>query len=463
METLRVDICYRPLRIGWAIREGDIGAFRQAVKLSHAIWGGQFNPIIIIDREEEANQLVELFRVDLIIPIGETNEVKEFPKKFPHLLKPFLLEDLFLSSRGKNNKCQVLDVLNTLVYLQNTTEGKAIKETGFRIYSWQLNDPLSDIFLIQFGAYPDKQEIGVDYRDTLLKMLDATEHAIDLTSAIPSESLNFPTISSLSRYGLKRHYSIREGMNFSGFFVGDAKNVDDLVCYWNLRAADISLWFVDPSHFERYIDIVSPLGERAMSGLDSQHNMEPRVAIWSYDRSIESFRRFFSNPQMTACLISDEIWNGSNVRAPMMYFGDSSTLGIVGNEKNQFSVSFALNEKPFSDNIWFHTQHLIASVSFLGGLYRNEQYTYNLPYIPDFNMFYGREMYLYNRLRIESERIGIIINATENSIGLNAISVAKLFQRIFEMAAYNSEVSSGGLIARQLILMFRRFAKGASF
>jgi len=36
METTRVDLAYRPLRIGWAIRPGDVEAFRSAARLSYA-------------------------------------------------------------------------------------------------------------------------------------------------------------------------------------------------------------------------------------------------------------------------------------------------------------------------------------------------------------------------------------------------------------------------------------------
>ncbi|MFZ5615262.1 MAG: hypothetical protein ACOY4L_10650 [Pseudomonadota bacterium] len=31
MDTLRVDICYRPMRIAWVIKSGDLDAFRQAL------------------------------------------------------------------------------------------------------------------------------------------------------------------------------------------------------------------------------------------------------------------------------------------------------------------------------------------------------------------------------------------------------------------------------------------------
>ena len=52
LDTLRVDICYRPLRVGWVIKLGDTDAFRQAVKFSHTLWGGRFNPILMADRED---------------------------------------------------------------------------------------------------------------------------------------------------------------------------------------------------------------------------------------------------------------------------------------------------------------------------------------------------------------------------------------------------------------------------
>jgi hypothetical protein len=70
METARVDICYRPLRVAWAIHSTDNDGFRQAVCLSHTLWGGRFNPIVMADRPEEARQLIELYRADVVVAIG---------------------------------------------------------------------------------------------------------------------------------------------------------------------------------------------------------------------------------------------------------------------------------------------------------------------------------------------------------------------------------------------------------
>src|SRR5262245_33131257 len=95
METTRVDICYRPLRIAWAIHSGNRAAFRDAVRLTHTLWGGRFNPIVLVDREDEAKQIIDRFRTDLIIPVGTSEEVASFPRRFPHLINPFLPQSLF--------------------------------------------------------------------------------------------------------------------------------------------------------------------------------------------------------------------------------------------------------------------------------------------------------------------------------------------------------------------------------
>lgn len=115
MDTIRVDICYRPLRIGWVIRSDDRDAFRRSAELSHTLWGGRFNPILMADREEEASRLIDLFRIDLLLPLGESDEVKSFPKKFPHLINPFFHDSIFIGGDKERKRAQVLDVHNALV------------------------------------------------------------------------------------------------------------------------------------------------------------------------------------------------------------------------------------------------------------------------------------------------------------------------------------------------------------
>lgn len=451
MDTIRVNICYRPLRIGWAIRSGDMEAFRQAVRLSYTLWGGRHNPIFVFDREEEAKRLADLFRIDMIWPLGETDEAKAFPKRFPYLIRPFFHDTLFVGDE-KSKQAQVLDVHNALVHLHDKPEWKAIEGAGVRLYTWQADDPLADAFLIQLGAYPSAEETGLDYRGLLTQVAGATEHILDPAAVIPADTLDHPSIPYLSGYGLDRHYTIDAGRDTPGFFVGDAGNVDDLLCHWNLQAAGIPLWFVDPSHLDRYADIIPKWESVVRKTVAHRHEWKRSIAVWSRREDFDQACKPFDDMQVMRCHVSDALWNGRNVRAPMMHLGEVSVLGVVGRESGRPKVSFALTEKPYCGDVWFHQQRLVASISFIGGLFGDEQHTLIPPYLPELNEFYARSMYFrYDELRIEPGRVGLVIDAADHDSYLYALPIADLMERIFGMAGYTSKLSAAGLIARQIL------------
>jgi hypothetical protein len=136
----------------------------------------------------------------------------------------------------------------------------------------------------------------------------------------------------------------------------------------------------------------------------------------------------------------------------MMFFGKASTLGVISTESEKPKVSFSLDDKPFSDDAFFHTQCLVASLSFIGGLYGDEQHVLIPPFIPELNEFYARSMHFeYSKLRSESDRIGLVIDACDKTGFIYALLVADLFERIFDLAGFSAKLSVGGLIARQLI------------
>jgi len=239
--NITVDICYRPLRIAWAIHSGDREAFRKAVRLTHTLWGERFNPIVLVDRAEEAKQIIELFRADVIIPVGDIEDVKEFPKRFPHLINPFFSKTLFLKDAGKAARAHVLDMHNALTHWSDTSELKAIDDKGVRHFVWDDDDALADTLLMQYGAYPDATDIGIDYAKILSQATLTSACRIDKAASIPLDVLEHLNLGYLTRHGLRRHYTVRAGWDYAGFFVGDGGNIDDLVCFWNLRAADIHL------------------------------------------------------------------------------------------------------------------------------------------------------------------------------------------------------------------------------
>jgi hypothetical protein len=137
MDTARVDICYRPLRIAWAIRSDDREGFRRAVRLTHTMWGGRFNPIVFADRLDEARQIIELFRADMVVSVGCSAEVKEFPARFSYLISPLFPDELFLQWQDQHTRAHVLDIDNAFTKWRGTPDWQKLAEEGI----WLFNGP----------------------------------------------------------------------------------------------------------------------------------------------------------------------------------------------------------------------------------------------------------------------------------------------------------------------------------
>jgi len=449
MDTTRVDICYRPLRIAWAIRSDDWVAFREVVRLTHTLWGGRFNPIVMADREEEARQTIELFRADFIVPVGASDEVQNFPLRFPYLINPLFPKDLFLRDPGRTTRAHVLDMHNALTHWRDTPAWKSLTTDGaIGVPGWAADDPLADAFLAQWGDYPDAAATGIDYGDILNQAALAIRAEINLNHPLPAD-LSFVTLNALSRHGLYRHHAVRPGWDHPGVFVGDVARIEDLVAFWNLRAADIRLLFVDPKQLWRYEQLLPAYTQSVAEGMAHLPEHRRGFAVWTHHTRTDEVTRLFAGQRLTVCQIGVPGHGLGGARPPMMILGEESALGVYGGAGGRPRVSFAFHAKPFNGNTWFYTQHLVASVTLLGG---DEQHTFHPPYVPEWNEFYSRTMHFhYDRLRIEPERIGIVIDAADHDVHLSALPTSDLMEKLFDTAGLTAVPSSGGLIARQLI------------
>jgi hypothetical protein len=62
-----------------------------------------------------------------------------------------------------------------------------------------------------------------------------------------------------------------------------------------------------------------------------------------------------------------------------MMIEQTTQMGILSTERDQPKLSFAYGSKPFNGDLWFYTQHLVASLSFIGGLHDDVHHTLHLP------------------------------------------------------------------------------------
>jgi hypothetical protein len=452
METARVDITYRPLRIGFALISSDLVSFRKVVRLCSAFWGGLYNPIIAADMPESA-KLVEVFRPDFLVPIGDDPAIAAFIARFPHLINPLFPQQLFFApSHGREGQARLLDMQNLIVHHQDSAEWKALVNAGFRFPRWALDDPLADAFLAQFGGFPNPTEIGLDYDKFVSQATTAIDIDVKPNAILPPIILDHPSIAYLNRHGLEPHYNSNASWIYHGLYLGDASNSADLINFWNLRACGMQLHFLDLTHRDRLAEFQSLFIERLrarLSGLDEFHR---KPAIWSRDEFGEQAKELAGQDGYILCSLGEGSWNGLNIHPQIMHFGKESSLGVLGGSPAHTRIRFALKDKPFSGETRFYQQHLVASVSLIGGRTDGANYTFQPPYIPELNEFAARAMhYDYSALRLERDGVGVVIDAADHDISLEALSSSSLIEQIFDLGGFLAKPSSSGLITRQLI------------
>lgn len=459
MDTSRVDIVYRPLRIAWVIKAGDFEAFRRIAKLSCTLAGGRFNPIIIVD-DPDAVRIVESFRADVVRPVGDAPELKAFAEKFPHLIEPwFGSGELHYDDGRGGGSCHLLDVHNLLARWYREREWRDIAEYGLRRFVWSDDDPLKDVLLIEHGMFPPQQEVFTDYATVLMNTAEPDaiiDIAIAADQPIPEEAAKHPSIAMMGRFGVRRYpLSDYNGWDYPGFFAGKADDLADLVTFWNLRAADVRIRFIDLRYMPRYAAVL-PIEQADMrQAVAQREEFRRQVALWSREelgeQAAEVAKQIVGDGPVTVATVREHFWNGMNMKPPTMMLGDATSLGVIMQGSDKATASFALGDKPFSEDNWFHMQKLVASLSMFRWQ-KDKEGTFQVPFVPELNEPMGRTSNVgYAEFRAEPGRIGVVIDATTTDESVAAIPTLELVEKLFGAFGLKASLSNAGLITRQLI------------
>jgi len=454
MNTLSVRLLYRPLRIGWCVLPNDFDAIRSAIRLSFAMWGGSFNPIIPIGDAELADSLINVFRVDVLMPASKGEAVEKFIAQRTNLPWPIFHGDPLLARGGPSPRKDlgVVDIEHPIrrIY-EEFFKSNLAAAPGLDIWEWPVEDPLNNVLLCQYGGMPAAEEVGKDYPGIAAMALIGQRKSIPTDGPLPVPALDRETLASLNRAYTQQHYVVRNFWDFPGFFVGHADDFDDLLTYWNLRAADIQLHFYDPRFPDRFL-LLKDFWSATVRREPPRPGRGPGVAVWHQrDYPLANIDAFGQG--LTVCAVDTPSWNGMNIMAPIVHFGSESVLASVGEVgSGRPEISFAMTAKPFVESREAHIQRYVLSVDPGTGLFGNERFTLHTPFIPELNEYYGRNChFIYSDARAEPESLGIITTADTQHMSLRALDVTRLISKVFESVGIKAEPSGPGRICSTLI------------
>lgn len=258
MPVTSIKVSYRPVRIGFLIRDGSIEDFIACVEINTILWGGIYNPIIPVGNSmDSARRLIDLFAVDILMPIVADENINQLLKEYSFLSNSFRFggKDIYIKDFKTSKKVPAyLDVIQIINYHWEDyfKHQEDHNKSNCTYISWSEKDDLNNLFKVLFGHYPKDTELKHNYENVFKNGLRSnTETIVDGISA----DLVLKTVPiGITTDRLKLDIS---GHQVDGIFIGDSSDKNDLLSYWNLRASGIVLRFLPLdkiSRFEQYIN-----------------------------------------------------------------------------------------------------------------------------------------------------------------------------------------------------------------
>jgi hypothetical protein len=251
-----------------------------------------------------------------------------------------------------------------------------------------------------------------------------------------------------------------------GIVLGSATNFDDLVLFWNLRAAGAAMCFYDQTASTRLSAFANAFLNKFRGGVPGVPGC---VNFWMR-RSVAPDEAWQPDLDLTDIPIAqadgrgEAIWNGLNLQPNRPRFTiwhrdvvPSYTVGA-----GKATASFALPDRPFDDDdVKSLSQKFVVVVD-------ADQYgpqgdiTFEAPFVPEMNEFYGRNYYYdYDAARSQlggnfkkGGAVGIITSISTQRLEINAYRVFDWMTQFFALCGLSCELSEPGLRCKRLISQF---------
>jgi hypothetical protein len=412
MNTTRVYIKKRPVKIGFLIEEGNIEDLVEIAGINTLLWGGIYNPIIPINNKKLGENLIKTFDVDTIICSKKNNKkINDFIKDKDYLKVGLEVEGVFLDK--SKTIFNYADIRHLIYYIWNNIKNN--NKSNYYIINWVKEDPLDNLFSIDFG-YLDNG-IFSNFKEIYLSDLSAKEININCGEVL-CEDLEMPfNPIILTCKGLhKTHKYVPYNLSF---YFGNENSFDDLLNYWNIRACGCNIIFLPKNHLERYKNIILKRIKRLKEPITELRGIYNKIDIYYRNEKEDEIKKLFSDFDIKQELIYIKCNN------------EKATHHIGLNQKYVVSVNTYLNDIDFPD------------------------YTLNIPNIPQLNKYFTRNISRFTcDIRGKGKSIDIITELTNDFFTLKPIMKFELIKEIFKNIGFDAEYSQAGIITKNIIEEF---------
>lgn len=454
--TSRLVFTYRrPVRVGLCVRHGQFEQLREAIRLTSMLWGGMYNPLIVVDERDTATRLVELFRVDVLYALSDDEETNNFIAAQPGLRWPMSSAPVVRPADEwhSNSSLSLVDVAPALAVLRKAPPLGATSQISGAYPSWRDDDPMADPLLVALGAYP-ASDLGEKFLTEFTTLFPLGRVPISPCNSLQPELVHGINPLSLTTFEL---HPERGGLRRSGLYLGDGSDFDDLTTFWNVRASGQDAMFADvraevAARQRDFLNAhVQSMAENAAAA-KAGRGWRQEIMLWERTERTSPLE-FPSGTPTIRHRITDTSWNGLNIK-PTNFVGPSTTLaGDVITESGRPVISMQV---PANTHAFGSTSSDQFSVLMIRGVSHHgegaDDHTFAAPNISKLNGFYGREMrFAPHGVRVGPDGIGVIMRTGSEFVRLRSVSTRALVAQLFEAFGMKVQLSRAGLVTQRLI------------
>lgn len=463
MGNTNINVMYKPLRIGFLIPEGDINALVQAATINSLLWGGINNPMIPIGADiNQAKSLIEIFNVDTIFSIDDSIDLDKLYDKYSQIRYAQWIGHLnFLDEdwQVKGRKSYCLDILNIIDHIWNTRTHAwpSDKKSNYIKVSWDAEDTEARIFPLLFGAFPKPDSV---FEQDFYEGLHSDKTHILPNFDIPSSIIEKKHLIQLTSYQLQTDIQER---HTDSLYVGSGSSFEDVLHFWNLRAAGIPVLFCNYNNLKRWSSFIQAYLEKLQERLQRRpvnSKFGPDIIpVYYYglkDSDIEVFRQSFNvNARFSSRNLKTPRSNRLSfpIKPVAPFLQERVVLANVERENSRYEVSCELPPLSFIDpnDQRARFQNFVAMFSpFTEFAY--PLHTIRVPLLRGLLEDFGRDILFdpHNAV-LQEEGIGLVTSSFRGSKNLHPISYDVLVERVLRYVGIKSELSQAGILAKTLV------------
>ena len=458
IEPIHIRQTARPTRYAFAVGSGQESLLK-AVSINTVLWGGIYNPIIPLDAKEDRwLGLLKEFDPDYIVNLYGNEIPAAIRAQFEERI---VIEANLVVQDDRTNERLLgigVDILPLLEHIHEKELGLSGEESRVAIVEAEAGGEWIPYAAASFGNFSSLPETSIDYAQSFERALRATRRKFD-----PDDCL-IELVDSVSPIKMTG-YGLRLLGGFGSFsshivYVGDHRNLDDLVEFWNIRATGREVWFVPVINHEMHAEPVKKIMAAGRYAINPRVENEPDMQK-GFGASEDSFKRVCEwISGLGAGIAPRRFWQAHWGRETDLYIGDIHVAKLESKSGDEFSLlhedrmtPIKLIEPEFLEqDRRSNLRYRWAIELGFSGVHWSNDWLLHLPRAPQVERLLQRSVVMVpGEVRIGRSGIVLMPDFPREVFYPAPIKTHKVFEALFEGAGLKIELSPPGRYANEII------------